>query len=74
MAKWFVGQDHQHLFCLPENQVRLQTSMKKELERLRENHLKIQAVVFAANQEQISDQYHYGLRGYNQVTCEIKYL
>ncbi|KAL0919959.1 hypothetical protein M5K25_009051 [Dendrobium thyrsiflorum] len=30
--------------------------MKKELERLRENHPKIQAVVFAANQAQISDQ------------------
>ncbi|KAL0928372.1 hypothetical protein M5K25_000248 [Dendrobium thyrsiflorum] len=33
-----------------------QTGMKKELERLRENHPKIQAVVFAANQAQISDQ------------------
>ncbi|XP_020700606.1 putative disease resistance protein RGA1 [Dendrobium catenatum] len=30
--------------------------MKKELESLRENHPKIQAVVFAANQAQISDQ------------------
>ncbi|XP_028549134.1 uncharacterized protein LOC114579261 [Dendrobium catenatum] len=37
-------------------QVGWQTGMKKELERLRENHPKIQAVVFAANQAQISDQ------------------
>ncbi|KAH0463612.1 hypothetical protein IEQ34_008194 [Dendrobium chrysotoxum] len=39
-----------------EEQVGWQTGMKKELERLRENHPKIQAVVFAANQAQISDQ------------------
>ncbi|KAH0467499.1 hypothetical protein IEQ34_004737 [Dendrobium chrysotoxum] len=30
--------------------------MKKELERLRENHPKIQAVIFAANQAQINDK------------------
>ncbi|PKU63072.1 putative disease resistance protein RGA3 [Dendrobium catenatum] len=39
-----------------EDQVGWQTGMKKKLERLRENHPKIQAVVFAANQAQISDQ------------------
>ncbi|KAL0928358.1 hypothetical protein M5K25_000235 [Dendrobium thyrsiflorum] len=37
-------------------QVWWQTGMKKELERLRENYPKIQAVVFAANKAQISDQ------------------
>ncbi|KAL0920660.1 hypothetical protein M5K25_009810 [Dendrobium thyrsiflorum] len=39
-----------------EGELGRQTGMKKELERLRENHPKIQAVVFAANQAQISDQ------------------
>ncbi|KAH0463021.1 hypothetical protein IEQ34_007603 [Dendrobium chrysotoxum] len=39
-----------------KDQFRWQTGMKEELERLRENHPKIQAVVFAANQAQISDQ------------------
>ncbi|XP_020685075.2 putative disease resistance protein RGA4 [Dendrobium catenatum] len=39
-----------------KDQVGWQTGLKKELERLRENHPKIQAVVFAANQAQISDQ------------------
>ncbi|KAI0514138.1 hypothetical protein KFK09_010172 [Dendrobium nobile] len=39
-----------------EDQVGWQTGMKKELESLRQNHPKIQAVVFAANQAQISDQ------------------
>ncbi|KAL0920709.1 hypothetical protein M5K25_009871 [Dendrobium thyrsiflorum] len=39
-----------------KDQIRWQTGMKEELERLRENHPKIQAVVFAANQAQISDQ------------------
>ncbi|KAH0463033.1 hypothetical protein IEQ34_007615 [Dendrobium chrysotoxum] len=39
-----------------EEQVGWQTGMKKELERLREYHPKIQAVVFAANQAQIRDQ------------------
>ncbi|KAI0503710.1 hypothetical protein KFK09_014648 [Dendrobium nobile] len=38
-----------------KDQYKWQTGMKEELERLRENHPKIQAVVFAANQEQISD-------------------
>ncbi|KAH0454339.1 hypothetical protein IEQ34_016263 [Dendrobium chrysotoxum] len=36
--------------------VRWQTVLQKELERLRENHPKIQAVVFASNQAQISNQ------------------
>ncbi|KAI0514116.1 hypothetical protein KFK09_010150 [Dendrobium nobile] len=39
-----------------KDQYRWQTGMKKELKRLRENHPKIQAVVFAANEAQISDQ------------------
>ncbi|PKU68932.1 hypothetical protein MA16_Dca002200 [Dendrobium catenatum] len=39
-----------------EDEVGQQTGMKKELERLRENHPKIQAVAFAAKQAQISDQ------------------
>ncbi|KAH0463641.1 hypothetical protein IEQ34_008223 [Dendrobium chrysotoxum] len=39
-----------------EDQVGWQMGMKKELESLRESHPKIQAVVFAANQAQISDQ------------------
>ncbi|KAI0503757.1 hypothetical protein KFK09_014698 [Dendrobium nobile] len=38
-----------------KDQYKWQTGMKEELERLRENHPKIQAVVFAANQAQISD-------------------
>ncbi|KAI0513506.1 hypothetical protein KFK09_009530 [Dendrobium nobile] len=38
-----------------EEQVGWQTGMKKELERLRENHPKIQAVVYAANRAQICD-------------------
>ncbi|KAI0514006.1 hypothetical protein KFK09_010039 [Dendrobium nobile] len=41
-----------------EEQVGWQTGMKKELESLRKNHPKIQALVFAANQAQISDQNH----------------
>ncbi|PKU87567.1 Putative disease resistance protein RGA3 [Dendrobium catenatum] len=41
-----------------EKQVGWQTGMNKELESLRKNHPKIQAVVFAANQAQISDQNH----------------
>ncbi|KAH0463520.1 hypothetical protein IEQ34_008102 [Dendrobium chrysotoxum] len=39
-----------------EEQVGWQTGMKEELGRLRENHPKIQAVVLAANQAQLSDQ------------------
>ncbi|KAI0503719.1 hypothetical protein KFK09_014658 [Dendrobium nobile] len=38
-----------------KDQYKWHTGMKEELERLRENHPKIQAVVFAANQAQISD-------------------
>ncbi|KAH0463164.1 hypothetical protein IEQ34_007746 [Dendrobium chrysotoxum] len=60
MAEWFVGPIMDKIInaCSDylEEQVGWQTGMKKELERLRENHLKIQAVVFAANQAQISDQ------------------
>ncbi|KAH0455318.1 hypothetical protein IEQ34_015350 [Dendrobium chrysotoxum] len=59
MAGWFVGPIMEKIIkaCSDylEEQVRWQTGMKKELERLRENHPKIQAVVFAANQAQISD-------------------
>ncbi|KAL0920682.1 hypothetical protein M5K25_009841 [Dendrobium thyrsiflorum] len=60
MAELFVGPIMQKIInaCSDylEGQVGWQTGMKKELERLRENHPKIQAVVFAANQAQISDQ------------------
>ncbi|KAI0514051.1 hypothetical protein KFK09_010085 [Dendrobium nobile] len=62
MAEWFVGPIMGKIIdaCSDylEEQVGWQTGMKKELERLRENHPKIQAVVFAANQAQISDQNH----------------
>ncbi|KAH0463017.1 hypothetical protein IEQ34_007599 [Dendrobium chrysotoxum] len=68
MAEWFVGpimekiintcsdylEDYSKDYL--KDQFRWQTGMKEELERLRENHPKIQAVVFAANQAQISDQ------------------
>ncbi|KAL0904386.1 hypothetical protein M5K25_026484 [Dendrobium thyrsiflorum] len=60
MVEWFVGpiMDKTINTCSDylEEQVGWQTDMKKELERLRENHTKIQAIVFAANQAQISDQ------------------
>ncbi|KAL0920591.1 hypothetical protein M5K25_009736 [Dendrobium thyrsiflorum] len=60
MAEWFVGPIMDKIInaCSDylEEQVGWQTGMKKELERLRENHPKIQAVVFAANKAQISDQ------------------
>ncbi|PKU78741.1 Putative disease resistance protein RGA4 [Dendrobium catenatum] len=60
MAEWFVGPIMDKIInaCSDylEEQVGWQTGMKKELQRLRENHPKIQAVVFAANQAQISDQ------------------
>ncbi|XP_020695338.1 uncharacterized protein LOC110108847 [Dendrobium catenatum] len=60
MAEWFVGPIMEKIInaCSDylEDQIGWQTGMKKELERLRENHPKIQAVVFAANQTQISDQ------------------
>ncbi|KAI0531115.1 hypothetical protein KFK09_000667 [Dendrobium nobile] len=60
MAEWFVGPIMDKIInaCSDylEEQVGWQTGMKKELESLRENHPKIQAVVFAANQAQISNQ------------------
>ncbi|XP_020688066.1 disease resistance protein RGA2-like [Dendrobium catenatum] len=60
MAEWFVGPIMEKIVdtCSDylEEQVGWQTGMKKELESLRENHPKIQAVVFAANKAQISDQ------------------
>ncbi|KAH0463433.1 hypothetical protein IEQ34_008015 [Dendrobium chrysotoxum] len=60
MAEWFVGPIMEKIInaCSDylEEQVGWQMCMKKELERLRENHPKIQTVVFAANQAQISDQ------------------
>ncbi|KAH0461958.1 hypothetical protein IEQ34_009533 [Dendrobium chrysotoxum] len=60
MAEWFVGPIMGNIInaCSDylEEQVGWQTGMKKELESLRENHPKIQAVVFAANRAQISDQ------------------
>ncbi|KAH0461373.1 hypothetical protein IEQ34_008948 [Dendrobium chrysotoxum] len=62
VARWFVGPIMKIIIkaCSDylEEQVGWQTGMKKELERLRENHPKIQAVVLAANQAQISDQNH----------------
>ncbi|XP_020681990.1 putative disease resistance protein RGA4 isoform X1 [Dendrobium catenatum] len=70
MAEWFVGpimekiintcsdyfEDYSKDYL--KDQFRWQTGMKEELERLRQNHPKIQAVVFAANEAQISDQNH----------------
>ncbi|KAL0924552.1 hypothetical protein M5K25_005390 [Dendrobium thyrsiflorum] len=60
MAEWFVGPIMEKIINASsdylEDQVRWQTGLKNELESLRENHPKIQAVVFAANQAQISDQ------------------
>ncbi|KAL0920594.1 hypothetical protein M5K25_009739 [Dendrobium thyrsiflorum] len=60
MAEFFVGPIMGKIInaCSDylEDQVEWQTGMKKELESLRENHPKIQAVVFAASQAQISDQ------------------
>ncbi|KAL0928308.1 hypothetical protein M5K25_000181 [Dendrobium thyrsiflorum] len=60
MAEWFVGPIMDKIINsfsdYLEEQVGWQTGMKKELGSLRENHPKIQAVVFAANQAQISDQ------------------
>ncbi|KAI0513958.1 hypothetical protein KFK09_009990 [Dendrobium nobile] len=61
-AEWFVGPIMEKIInvCSDylQEQVGWQTGMKKELERLRENHPKIQAVVFAANEAQITDQNH----------------
>ncbi|KAI0513532.1 hypothetical protein KFK09_009557 [Dendrobium nobile] len=68
MAEWYVGpimekiintcsdylEDYSKDYL--KDQFRWQIGMKEELERLRENHPKIQAVVFAANQAKISDQ------------------
>ncbi|KAH0461640.1 hypothetical protein IEQ34_009215 [Dendrobium chrysotoxum] len=60
MAEWFVGPIMDKIInaCSDylEEQVGWQTGMKKELESLRENIPKIKAVVFAANQAQITDQ------------------
>ncbi|KAI0514123.1 hypothetical protein KFK09_010157 [Dendrobium nobile] len=60
MAEWFVGPIMDKIINTCSNyleeQVGWQTGIKKELERLQENHPKIQAVVFAANQTLISDQ------------------
>ncbi|KAI0514091.1 hypothetical protein KFK09_010125 [Dendrobium nobile] len=60
MAKFVVGPIMEKIInaCSDylEDQIGWQKGMKKELERLRENHPKIQAVVFAANQAQIRDQ------------------
>ncbi|KAI0514170.1 hypothetical protein KFK09_010205 [Dendrobium nobile] len=60
VAGWFVGPNMKNIIeaCSDylKDQLRWQTGMKEELERLRENHPKIQAVFdFAANQAQISD-------------------
>ncbi|PKU67920.1 Disease resistance protein RGA2 [Dendrobium catenatum] len=61
-AEWFVGPIMDKIInaCSDylQEQVGWQMGIKKELESLRENHPKIQAVVFAANQAQISDQNH----------------
>ncbi|KAH0463018.1 hypothetical protein IEQ34_007600 [Dendrobium chrysotoxum] len=61
MEEWFVTPIMEKLintgFQYLGDQVRWQTGMKEELERLRENHPMIQAVVdFASGQEQIRDQ------------------
>ncbi|KAI0496882.1 hypothetical protein KFK09_023208 [Dendrobium nobile] len=61
MEEWFVAPIMEKLintgFQYLGDQVRWQTGMKEELERLRENHPKIQAVVdFASSQEQIRDR------------------
>ncbi|KAH0463487.1 hypothetical protein IEQ34_008069 [Dendrobium chrysotoxum] len=60
VAEWFVGPIMNKIMnaCSDylEEQVGWQTGMKKELERLRENHPKIQADVFAAYQAQINDK------------------
>ncbi|KAH0461879.1 hypothetical protein IEQ34_009454 [Dendrobium chrysotoxum] len=60
VAGWFVGPFMTKIInvCSDylEKQVGWQTGMKKELESLRKNHPNIKAVVFAANQAQISDQ------------------
>ncbi|KAI0502318.1 hypothetical protein KFK09_017265 [Dendrobium nobile] len=59
MAEWFVGPIMEKIIsaCSEylEEQVEWQTGMKEKLERLRENHPKIQAVVSFASQEQFSN-------------------
>ncbi|KAL0920674.1 hypothetical protein M5K25_009831 [Dendrobium thyrsiflorum] len=60
MAGWVEGPIMDKIisacFDYVKDQVGWQTGMKKELERLRKNHPKIQAVVLAANQAQINDK------------------
>ncbi|XP_028557280.1 putative disease resistance protein RGA4 [Dendrobium catenatum] len=60
VAGWFVGPIMNKIIKACSDylveQVGWRTGMKKKLERLRENHPKIQAVVFAANQAKIIDQ------------------
>ncbi|XP_020596841.1 putative disease resistance protein RGA4 [Phalaenopsis equestris] len=68
MADWFVGKILDKIintildkiintsFDNLHDQHRRQTGMKEELERLRENHLKIQAVVSAYTRAQITDR------------------
>ncbi|KAI0529656.1 hypothetical protein KFK09_002210 [Dendrobium nobile] len=60
VAGWFVGPIMDEIIkaCSDylKDQIRWQTGMMEELERLQENHPKIKAVVFAANQAQISNQ------------------
>ncbi|KAI0498834.1 hypothetical protein KFK09_019729 [Dendrobium nobile] len=61
VAGWFVGPIMSKIIEACSDYLKEQvgwqtTGMKEELERLRENHPKIQTVVFAANQAQISDQ------------------
>ncbi|KAL0928764.1 hypothetical protein M5K25_000685 [Dendrobium thyrsiflorum] len=61
MAQLFVGPIMTKIintcFDYLEDQVRWQRGMKKELERLRENHPKIEAVVdYASSQEQITEK------------------
>ncbi|KAL0920583.1 hypothetical protein M5K25_009728 [Dendrobium thyrsiflorum] len=61
MAEWFGAPIMEKLintgFQYLRDQVRWQKGMKEELERLRENHPKMQAVVdYASRQEQMGDQ------------------
>ncbi|KAL0915928.1 hypothetical protein M5K25_013396 [Dendrobium thyrsiflorum] len=65
VAGWFVGpfmgkiinDCYDYLKDYLKDKIRWQTGMEEELERLRENHPKIQAVVFAANQAQLNDKH-----------------
>ncbi|XP_020595738.1 LOW QUALITY PROTEIN: disease resistance protein RGA2-like [Phalaenopsis equestris] len=60
MEEWFGGPIMEKLvstgFEYLKHQARWQTGMKEELERLRENYPKIQAVVLVSSQAQITDQ------------------